>query len=412
MSSTQEHDPRVIREQGGMAGFLAAYRRRLAQGDVGPLPVVVGLIAICVIFQITSKGVFLGSFNLVNLTLQMAAVGTISVGVVLILLLGEIDLTAGIVSGLCAAVMAVVNVNMDMPAPVALLAGTLTGTAVGLFQGFWITRFGIPSFVVTLAGLIGWQGLLLYVLGPKGTINLPGHHPDHFVVTDLCGTFFQGALAYGLAALFLAYVALGPLLTYRKRKAAGLSVQPIAFVLIRTGIVGVLVLAAVFELDSDRGVNLSLVLFIALIIGMDYVLRRTRFGRMIYAIGGNAEAARRAGIPVQRVRTIVFVLASTLAAWGGMLSASRLQAVNQSAGQGSVLLNAIAAAVVGGTSLFGGRGSVWAALLGIIVIQSISNGMDLLSLQPSIKFMITGGVLLTAVTIDAVLRRGQRTSGR
>jgi D-xylose transport system permease protein len=407
MSSTAEHDPRVIREQAGLAGLVADYRRRIAQRDIGQLPVIVGLIAICTIFQIASNGVFLDSFNLVNLTLQMAAVGTISIGVVLILLLGEIDLTAGVVSGLCAAVMAVLNVKLGYSAPVALLLGTLTGTAVGLFQGFWITWFGIPSFVVTLAGLIGWQGLLLYVLGPTGTVNLKDP-----VITGLAGKFFQGALAYGLAGLFLAYVALGPLLAYRKRRAAGLAVQPLMFVVIRAVLVSVIVLLAVMTLDSDRGISSSLAFFVGLVVVMDYVLRRTRFGRMIYAIGGNAEAARRAGIPVKTVRTIVFDLASTLAAWGGILSASRGLAVNQSAGQGAVLLNAIAAAVVGGTSLFGGRGSVWAALLGIIVIQSISNGMDLLSLQPSIKFMITGGVLLTAVTIDAVLRRGQQASGR
>jgi len=407
MSSTQEHDPRVIRERSGLSGLVTDYRRRLAGGDLGQLPIVVGLIAICTIFQIASHGVFLDAFNVVNLTLQMAAVGTISVGVVLVLLLGEIDLTVGIVSGLCAAVMAVLSVNLNLPGPVTVLAGTLTGTAVGLFQGFWITRFGIPSFVVTLAGLIGWQGLLLFVLGPTGTVNLN----DPFI-TGIAGTFFQGPPAYGLACLFVAYVAVGPILTYRKRRAAGLSVQPIAFVVARAVLVSVIVLIGVVTLDSDRGISSSLVFFLGLVVGMDFVLRRTRFGRMIYAIGGNAEAARRAGIPVQRVRTIVFVLASTLAAWGGILAASRGLSVNQSAGQGAVLLNAIAAAVVGGTSLFGGRGSVWAALLGIIVIQSISNGMDLLSLQPSIKFMITGAVLLAAVTIDAVLRRGRQASGR
>ncbi|HWO19877.1 MAG TPA: hypothetical protein VNO30_13920 [Kofleriaceae bacterium] len=407
MSSTQENDPRVIREAGGLRGLVADYRRRLAQRDIGQLPVIIGLIAICTIFQLASKGVFLDSFNLVNLTLQMAAVGTISIGVVLILLLGEIDLTAGVVSGLCAAVMAVLNVKLGYSAPVALLLATLTGTAVGLFQGFWITWFGIPSFVVTLAGLIGWQGLLLYVLGPTGTVNLKDP-----VITGLAGKFFQGGLAYGLAALFIAYVAGGPLLAYRKRRAAGLTVPPLLFVAIRAALMSIIVVLAVMKLGSDRGISSSLVIFIGLVVVMDYLLRRTRFGRMIFAIGGNAEAARRAGIPVKTVRTIVFVLASTLAAWGGILSASRGLAVNQSAGQGAVLLNAIAAAVVGGTSLFGGRGSVWAALLGIIVIQSISNGMDLLSLQPSIKFMITGGVLLTAVTIDAVLRRGQQSSGR
>lgn len=407
MSSTQEHDPRVIRAQGGLGGLLAVLRRRFAQGDIGPLPVLIGLVAIFTIFQVASDGAFLKPFNLVNLTFQMAAVGTIAIGVVLILLLGEIDLTVGIVSGLAASVMAVLNVKHGVSAPVALLAGTLTGTAVGLFQGFWITRFGIPSFVVTLAGLMGWAGALLYVLGPTGTVNLTDP-----LITGLAGTFFHGPTAYALAALFLAYVALGPILEHRKRRAAGLTVPPITFVAIRAAIAGVAVLIAVVTLDADRGISSSLVVFVGLVVAIDYMLRRTRFGRMIYAIGGNAEAARRAGIPVARVRTIVFVMASTLAAWGGILAASRGLSVNQSAGQGPVLLNAIAAAVVGGTSLFGGRGTAWAALLGIIVIQSISNGMDLLSLQSSIKLMVTGGVLLAAVTIDAVLRRGGRPAGR
>lgn len=406
MSSTQENDPRVIKEQAGVRGLLAVYKRRFAQGDIGQLPALIGLVAIWTIFQIASDGVFLSSFNLVNLTLQMAAVGTISIGVVLVLLLGEIDLTAGIVSGLCAGVMAVLNVRMGVSAPVALLLGTLTGAAIGLFQGFWITRLGIPSFVVTLAGQIGWQGLLLYVLGKDGSLNLkdPG-------ITSVAGTFFRGPVAYGLAALFLAYVAVGPLLDYRKRHAAGLTVSPLLFAVLRAVIATVAVGVAVFMLHRDRGVSSSLVIFLGLLVAVDFLLRRTRFGRMIFAIGGNAEAARRAGIPVMRVRTIVFVLASTLAAWGGIMSASRGLSVSQSAGQGAILMNAIAAAVIGGTSLFGGRGTVWAALLGIIVIQSISNGMDLLSLKPSIKFMITGGVLLAAVTIDAVLRRG-RTPGR
>jgi D-xylose transport system permease protein len=407
VSSTLEHDPRLILEQRGVRGLLADYKRRVSEGDIGQLPVIIGLVAIWAIFQFASDGIFLNPFNLVNLSIQMAAVGTISVGVVLVLLLGEIDLSVGIVSGMCAGVMAVLTVNMEVAAPLAVASGILAGTSVGLLQGFWITRFGIPSFVVTLAGLIGWQGALLYVLGRTGTVNLN----DPFI-TGLAGTFIKGPLAYGLAILFIAYVAVGPVLSQVRRRAAGLTVPPMSFVIARAVIVSVLVLVAVTALDSNRGIGLGLIFLVGLVVLMDYVLRRTRFGRMIYAIGGNAEAARRAGIPVQRIRMIVFVLASTLAAWGGILGASRLRAVNQSAGQGDVLLNAIAAAVIGGTSLFGGRGSVWAALLGIIVIQSISNGMDLLSLRPSIKFMITGGVLLTAVTIDAILRRGRQASGR
>jgi D-xylose transport system permease protein len=400
MSSTLENDPRLIAEQGGLRGLVSEYRRRLRQGDIGQLPVIVGLIVISTVFEIATHGIFLTPFNLVNLTLQMSAVGTISIGLVLVLLLGEIDLSAGIVSGLCAAIMAVLAVNYDLPAPVAVGLALLSGAAVGAFQGAWSTGFGIPSFVVTLSGLIGWQGALLMVLGKTGTINLF----DPFIVA-LAGTFLHGAAAYAAAAVFIAYVAVTPILARRSRVAAGLTVQPLTVVVVRAVVVSACVIAAVVVLDADRGISSALLFLIGAILVMDFVLRRVRFGRMIYAIGGNAEAARRAGIPVRRVRIAVFVVCSLFSAWGGILGASRLLAVNQSAGGGPVLLNAIAAAVIGGTSLFGGRGTVWSALFGILVIQSISSGMDLLSLSSGIKFMITGAVLLVTVTIDAVLRR-------
>jgi D-xylose transport system permease protein len=400
MSSTLEHDPRVITERAGLRGLMSEYRRRLTQGDIGQLPVLIGLVAIGTIFQLASNGVFLGPFNLVNLTLQMAAGGTISVGIVLVLLLGEIDLSAGVVSGMCAAIMAVLAVNYGVPAPLAVGVAVLAGLFVGAVHGVWITLFGIPSFVVTLAGQIAWLGALLLVLGKTGTVNL--RDP---LITALAGTYFTGPAAYGCVALFVAYVAIGPLVNHRRRAAAGLTVSPLPFVAIRAVAITAFAIAAGVVLDADRGISSGLLFLVGAVIVIDFVLRRMRFGRMIYAIGGNAEAARRAGMPVRRVRVAVFMLASMFAAWGGILGASRLLAVNQSAGQADVLLNAIAAAVIGGTSLFGGRGSVWGALLGIMVIQSISNGMDLLSLSSSIKFMITGGVLLTTVTIDAVLRR-------
>lgn len=400
MSSTLEHDPRVVEQRASLRGIAVEYGRRVRQGDIGQLPVMVGLVVIWTVFQIASDGVFLQPFNLVSLTLQMAATGTISIGLVLVLLLGEIDLSAGVVSGLCGAVVAVLNVHYGVPAPLALGIGVLVGAAVGTLHGTWITGFGIPSFVVTLAGLISWQGAQLLVLGKTGSINL--RDP---LITGLAGTFLRGLPAYGCAALFIAYVALGPLVTYRSRRAAGLTASPLPFVVIRAVAITAFVVAGVIVLGADRGIGSGLLFFVGAVIVVDFVLRRVRFGRMIYAIGGNAEAARRAGIPVQRVRIAVFVLASMFAAWGGILNASRQLAVNQSDGQGNILLNAIAAAVIGGTSLFGGRGSVWAALLGIIVIQSISNGMDLLSLSSPIKFIITGAVLLVTVTIDAVLRR-------
>lgn len=407
MSSTLEYDPRVVAEGGGVRGMLVEYRRRLWSGDIGQLPVLVGLVVIGTIFQITSDGRFLTPFNLVNLTLQMAAGGTLSVGLVLVLLLGEIDLSAGAVSGLCAAVMAILSVDVGVSGPVAVALALLTGAAIGALQGAWSTQLGIPSFVVTLAGLIAWQGGLLLVLGRTGTVNLM----DPFI-TSLTGTFFTGTLAWVFVALFVTYVALGPLITHRRRRAADLSVPPLAFAVVRAVAIAAFAIVAAIVLGADRGISLSLLLLVGAVIAMDFMLRRVRIGRMIYAIGGNAEAARRAGIPVQRIRILVFVLCSLFAAWGGVLGASRLLAVNQSAGGGPVLLNAIAAAVIGGVSLFGGRGSMWAALLGTMVIQSISNGMDLLSLSSGIKFMVTGGVLLSTVTIDAVLRRSRAGATR
>lgn len=407
MSSTLEHDPRVIAERGGMGGVIAEYGRRLAQGDIGQLPVIVGLAIIGTIFEIASHGVFLSPFNLVNLTMQMAAGGTIAVGMVLVLLLGEIDLSVGVVSGMCAAIMAVLTVRSGLPAPAAVGIALVAGFVVGAAQGAWITGFGVPSLIVTLSGLMTWQGSLLQVLGKTGTVNLPDS-----LITHLAGTFFHGPAAYVCAALFIAFVVVGPVISQRRRRAAGLTAAPRSFIVIRAVVTGAIAIVVVAVLDADRGVSSALLFLIGAVLVMDFVLRRLRYGRMIYATGGNAEAARRAGIPVRLVRASVFALASLFAAWGGILGASRLLAVNQSAGSGELLVNSIAAAVIGGTSLFGGRGSVWAAFLGIMVIQSISNGMDLLSLSSPIKFMITGGVLLSTVTIDAVLRRSRAAASR
>jgi D-xylose transport system permease protein len=408
MTSTLEHDPRVLGEEPGFGGVARGTLRRLRSGDLGQLPVVLGIIAIWTIFGLTTPNhSFINPGNLVNLSLQMAAIGTIAVGVVFVLLLGEIDLTVGVVSGLAAAVMAVANTKAGLPGPAAVGLGLLVGIVIGLIHGFWTTRFRIPSFVVTLAGLIGWQGALLFVLGDTGTINMT----DGFVV-GLAGTFFKGILGYGIGALFVLYLAVAGIVGRRRRLKGGLAAAPAALVWTRVVIIGLCTAAAIFYLDRERGLPLSLVFLVGLVVVMDYIVSRTRFGRMIYAVGGNAEAALRSGIPVDRVRLAVFVLASLFAAWGGMLAASRLLAVNQSSGSGVELLNSIAAAVIGGASLFGGRGTIWAALLGILVIQSISNGMDLLAFPSPVKLMVTGAVLLAAVTIDALARRGRASTGR
>jgi D-xylose transport system permease protein len=399
-------DPRLIGDRPGLAGAIAGFRRRLAQGELGGLPVVLGIAIIWLVFWIANDR-FLSAGNLTNLVLQIAPMGTIAVGVVLVLLLGEIDLSVGTLSGLCAAIMAVLNVQHGVPGWLAILAALATGTAIGAFQGFWVTRFRIPAFVVTLAGLLAWQGALLFVLGTTGTINLSDK-----TITGLENTFFIPLDAWLLAVAVIVVYAGSKLWEFRQRSAAGLPVPPLTRLVTRVVVLAVAVLAVAAVLTADRGLPLALVIFVGLVVAVDLLIRRTTFGRHVLAVGGNAEAAHRAGIGVNNVRLVVFILASTLAAAGGILAAARLFAVNQSSGGSDTLLNAIAAAVIGGTSLFGGRGSAWSALLGAVVIGSIANGMDLLGVQSSTKFMVTGGVLLLAATVDALSRRGRQAAGR
>jgi D-xylose transport system permease protein len=377
---------------------------QLARGELGSLRVLLIIAVIWAIFQLQNDR-FLSAINLTNLTLQIAAVGTISIGVVLVLLLGEIDLSVGAVSGLAAGVMAVLNVKQGWNAEAAIAAGLATGALIGLFNGLMVTYFGIPSFVVTLAGLLAWQGGLLLVLGDTGTINLP---PS--TITDLAGKFYDPWVGWTLAVAVTAGTLGAGMLERRRRQKAGLDADPLTGTLIRTVLVGGGVFAAVAILSSDRGIPLALLILLGLCGLFAFIATRTRFGRHIYATGGNAEAARRAGIRVNRTKIAVFTIASTFAAAGGILAASRLIAVNQASGSGDLLLLAIAGPVIAGVSLFGGRGTVWAALLGALVIGSISNGMDLLGLDSDIKFMITGGVLLAAVTIDALTRRQRQQS--
>jgi D-xylose transport system permease protein len=372
--------------------------RRVARGELASVRVLLGIAVIWTIFQLSNDR-FLSAVNLSNLTLQIAAVATISIGVVLILLLGEIDLSVGAVSGLAAAVMAVLSVKEGLDPALAIVAGLLTGTAIGLFNGFMVTTFAIPSFVVTLAGLLGWQGAQLAVLGDTGSVNLPDS-----IITDLTSTFFDPAVGWILAAVAIAAYSGSLLVARRRRVAAGLESQPLAALVAKLVLVAAAIIAAVAILNSDRGVPLAALIVIVLMVVFTFITERTRYGRHIFAVGGNEEAARRAGIRVNRIKLSVFALASTLAAAGGILAASRLLSVNQQSGSGDVLLLAIAGPVIAGTSLFGGRGFIWSALLGAIVIGSISNGMDLLALDSDVKFMITGAVLLGAVTIDAATR--------
>ncbi len=391
------------REDGGTG---SATLRRFIQGDLASLRVVLGLAVIWVIFQLQNDR-FLSAENLTNLMLQITAVGLISIGVVYVLLLGEIDLSVGAVSGLAAAVVAVLNVKHGWSPYLAIAAGVLVGTAIGFLQGFLFSRFGVPSFVVTLAGLLAWQGALLQVLGSTGSINIT--NPK---ITGLANTFYSDTVGWIFVAIVIGIYAAVVFIGHRRRVAAGLEGEGIAPLVLRVGAVALIAIVVVAVLNSDRGVPLALLILLAFVFGLEYVAKRTRFGRHVYAVGGNAEAARRAGIGINRIRIAVFALASTMAAIGGILAASRLLAVNQSSGGSELLLLAIAGPVIAGTSLFGGRGAVWTALLGALVIGSISNGMDLLALSSAVKFMVTGGVLLIAVIVDAIARQQRQAAGR
>jgi D-xylose transport system permease protein len=380
--------------------------RRFIAGDLAELRVVLALALIWLIFY-AQEPRFLSSVNLSNLVLQTTAVGLVSIGIVLVLLLGEIDLSVGAVSGLCAAIMAVLNVKHGWSPYLAIAAGVAAGTAIGLFQGSVFTRFAVPSFVVTLAGLLAWPGAQLEVLGETGTVNI--NDPK---ILGLTSTFYSDTVGWIFALVAIGLFAATSLRGRQRRVSDGLSAPPVGLLVLRIGLVAVATLVAVWVLNDDRGVPLAALILVGFCLVFFYITTRTTFGRHIFAVGGNAEAARRAGIHVTRVRVIVFMIASSMAAIGGIMAASRLLAVNQSSGAGDFLLLAIAGPVIAGTSLFGGRGSVWHALLGALVITSISNGMDLLALQSSVKFMVTGAVLLLAVIIDAIARRQRQAAGR
>ncbi|MFD8277960.1 sugar ABC transporter permease [Streptomyces solisilvae] len=392
----------------GAERFADAFGRRLGGGTIGSVPVVLGLLAIWAVFQILNPH-FLSPRNLSNLSVDIVGTGMLALGVIFVLLVGEIDLSVGSVSGLASALYAVLNVNLGMAEPPAIVLGVLCGTAVGFVHGFFTAVVGVPAFVVTLAGLLGWYGLMLFIMGTYGTINLD----DQGLVAQLTNYYFSDvAAAYALAALGTAGYFLTAWRGVKRRRAAGVPTRPPAVIALRTGALAVIAFAAAYVLNRFQGLPLALLIFLVFLVVLDYVLRRTTYGRMIFALGGGVEAARRAGINVAWVRTSAFMMSSTMAAIGGLFLASRINSVSQTSVTTDLLMNAIAAAVIGGTSLFGGRGSTWSALLGVLVIQSIASGVALMDIQTAVQFMITGGVLLLAVVIDSLSRRAQRAHGR
>ncbi|WP_181312146.1 sugar ABC transporter permease [Nocardioides campestrisoli] len=400
-------DERLIRTV-GLGGYLRLSWARLRSGELGSLPVVVGLLIISVGFYLENPR-FLSSQNIVSITQFAAPVGIISLGIVLVLLLGEIDLSVGSVSGFAAATMAVLLVDRDAGTVLSLLAGIGVGVAVGLFYSVLYTKVGVPSFVFSLAGLLGFQGALLYVLGTQGTINLPS---DSFLVQFTRFEFLAPAASYVLVVAVAGLYLLGQLVGNRQRARAGLGTAWMPVVLAKAAVLLIGLGALTWYVNIDRGWTYLWLFFVALVVATDLALRRTRWGRHVFAVGGNEEAARRSGIKVTRVYVSVFVLASTLAALGGLLAAGLQTSVSQASGTTDTNLMAIAAAVIGGTSLFGGRGSAYSALLGILVLQAIQRGLNLVGVDSSVRFMVTGAVLLLAVAIDSLSRRARSSSGR
>ncbi|WP_199547642.1 sugar ABC transporter permease [Streptomyces sp. N35] len=401
-------DPRLLVREQGFAGYIGEFKRKMRAGDLGAMPVVVGLIAICAIFQ-SLNSAFLGAENLNNIFVAMVATGMMSVGIIFVLLLGEIDLSVGSVSGVSAAIMAVMSITHGVNEWLAVLTALAAGAVIGALHGFFFARIGAPAFAVTLAGLLFWNGFMLQILGSNGTINIDGDG----VVGRLTTYYFTDvAAAYGLAVVAVALYFFSAFFAARRREAAGIPSRPLSEIILRTVLLAVAAFAVAIMFNQYKGLPLATLLFAIVLVATDFLLRRTAYGRKIFALGGSVEASRRAGINVTAIRISVFAIAGFFAAVGGLFWASKIAAANQSAGAGDLLMNVIAAAVIGGTSLFGGRGRTWNALLGVLVITSIQYGLALEGIATPIQYMITGGVLLATVVIDSVTRKTQKSAGR
>ncbi|MEU7038320.1 sugar ABC transporter permease [Streptomyces sp. NPDC046237] len=401
-------DTRLIVREQGLKGYLGEFKRKLRSGELGSLPVVIAVIIIWTVFG-SLDSAFLSAQNLSDLSQQIVGTGMIAIGIVFVLLLGEIDLSVGSVSGLCAAIFAVLNVLNGMNEWLALLVAVAGGAAVGLIQGFFFAKVGVPAFVVTLAGNLAWNGLMLQVLGTSGTVNIPSES----IVSELYSKIFHTpAAAYVAAAVGVGLFLAASLLDARRRQKARVPFRPVAEIVIRTVVIAAIAFVAAYILNQYQGLPLALLIFLIVLVLVDFVLRRSSYGRQIFAVGGNIEGARRAGISVPFIRMTVFSIAGTMAAVGGLFLAGQIQSASQTSGGGNLLMNVIAAAVIGGTSLFGGRGSVWSALLGALVIGSIQSGMNIMGVSNAVQFMITGSVLLAAVVVDSLSRRSQKAAGR
>ncbi|MCA1982721.1 MAG: sugar ABC transporter permease [Nocardioides sp.] len=397
--------------------LVSGYVDRLRGGDVGSLPAVLGLVTLVIVFSVLRPDTFPTAYNIGNLLGQSAGIVVLAMGLVFVLLLGEIDLGAGITGGVSAAAMGIVLSRHGWPTVPAILVGLLTGAVIGFFIGILVSRLGIPSFVVTLATYLGLQGVLLKQTGAGGTIPLQ----NDFIIKLNNGNL-SVALGWVLAIVIIVGYVGGTFWSMRRRRSAGLTAESNLQWALKAITLTVIVLAVVTFLSAERGPHpnlksirglpISLVLMIGLLLVLSFALSRTTWGRHVYAVGGNAEAARRAGINVAWIKLTCFVVASTIAAIAGILLASRTNSISPTTGGGTTLLYAVGAAVIGGTSLFGGKGRIIDALIGGIVIKIIDNGMGLLDQDQGTVWMVTGGVLLLAASVDAVSRRRASASGR
>jgi len=396
-------------------GFVAVLRSRwdaFKGGDVGSVPVLVGIAAITIFFTAKSS-FFFTAVNFQNLIGQMAGVTVIAVGIVFVLLIGEIDLSVGYLSGLCSVAVAefqLAGSNHDYPGLVSIAIAIGVGAGFGALQGSIVALVGVPSFVVTLAGLLIAEGLIINLLGTQGVIGITDTK-----ILDVSNYVLTKNTGWIVAIVFTALLALATFGSYIGRRRAGLPTGNIIFAVIRVVFFGGLIFVAVAVCNHAHprpGVPLVGLILLFVVVAFSYLAGRTTFGRHVYAVGGNAEASRRAGINVARIRILCFVISGAMAGLGGVILASRLNSVDLTFGGGTLLLDSISAAVIGGVSLFGGRGKVSGALFGGLIIGMISNGTDLVGSADWVKYVTTGAILLAAVTLDTVARRRQAAAGR
>ena len=398
-------------------GIVRGYLARVRGGDIGSLPAILGLIVLVVIFSILRPDTFTSNLNVANLLNQSAGVMVVAMGLVFVLLIGEIDLSAGYAAGVCATVVGVLLTRHDWAWPPALLVGVLTGAVIGFVLGNFVARIGIPSFIATLAAFLAFQGVMLKVIGEGGTIP----YRNDFVLKLNNGNL-SVSMGWTLAVIGVVAYAVITFLSMRSRRRQGLVASSMLAWALKTGFLALIVFALVAYLSQERAINpqikslkgvpVVVVLVVVLVVILNYLLTRTSWGRHVYAVGGNAEAARRAGINVAWVKISCFMMCSALAAVAGILIASRTNSVSVQTGGNETLLFAVGAAVIGGTSLFGGKGRITDAVIGGLVLQTVANGMGLLNQPAAIVYMVTGGVLLLAAAVDALSRRRAAATGR